>query len=280
MDALNEQVDKGIQILKQGGVIAFPTDTVYGLGADAFNSNAVKRIYDIKKRPTHLPLPLLIGDIKQLDILAEPLSEIALFLARRFWPGGLTLVVPKVARLPGYLGNTSIAVRIPAHPVCLALIQAINNPLIGTSANISGRPSALTAGEVKQQLGSEVDLIIDGGRCPGGGESTVVDVTGGEVVILRQGIIPGKEIKRAVEESGALHPHPSTSSDEGNSPSPSLSRQGRGIIHPHPSTSSGEGNSPLPSPSRQGRGIAKNVLPGKYGGRELEGGGKEPCELL
>ena len=254
MDALNEQVDKGIQILKQGGVIAFPTDTVYGLGADAFNSNAVKRIYDIKKRPKHLPLPLLIGDIKQLDILAEPLSEIALFLAKRFWPGGLTLVVPKAARLPGYLGNTNIAVRIPAHPVCLALIQAINNPIIGTSANISGRPSALTAGEVRQQLGNEVDLIIDGGRCPGGGESTVVDVTGGEVVILRQGIIPEDEINRALEELGSLHSHPSTSS--------------------------GEGNSPLPSLSRRGRGVAKNVLPGKYGGRELEGGGKEPCGLL
>jgi len=200
MADLQKQIDKGIQILKQGGVIAFPTDTVYGLGADAFNSNAVKRIYDIKKRPKHLPLPLLIGDIKQLDILAKPLSEIALFLARRFWPGGLTLVVPKAARLPGYLGNTSIAVRVPAHPVCLALIQAINNPLIGTSANISGNPSALTAGEVRQQLGNEVDLIIDGGRCPGGGESTVVDVTGGEVVILRQGIIPEDEINRAAEE--------------------------------------------------------------------------------
>lgn len=200
MADLQKQIDKGIQILKQGGVIAFPTDTVYGLGADAFNSNAVKRIYDIKKRPKHLPLPLLIGDIKQLDILAEPLPEIALFLARRFWPGRLTLVVPKADGLPAYLGNTSIAVRIPAHPVCLALIQGINNPLIGTSANISGKPSALTAGEVRQQLGNEVDLIIDGGRCPGGGESTVVDVTGGEVVILRQGIIPEDEIKRAAEE--------------------------------------------------------------------------------
>ena len=200
MADLQKQIDKGIQILKQGGVIAFPTDTVYGLGADAFNSNVVKRIYDIKKRPKHLPLPLLIGDIKQLDGLAEPLPEIALFLARRFWPGGLTLVVPKSARLPGYLGNTSIAVRVPAHPVCLALIQGINNPIIGTSANISGRPSALTAGEVRQQLGNEVDLIIDGGRCPGGGESTVVDVTGGEVVILRQGIVTEDEINRAAEE--------------------------------------------------------------------------------
>jgi len=208
MADLQEQIDKGIQILKRGGVIAFPTDTVYGLGADAFRSEAAERIYDMKKRPTHLPLPLLIGDVEQLAVLAaKPLPEIVLFLAKRFWPGGLTLVVPKAANLPGYVGNTNIAVRVPAHPVCLALIQAINNPLIGTSANISGRPSALTAGEVRQQLGKEVDLIIDGGRCPGGSESTVVDVTGGRAVILRHGIVSQDELDRAVEESGALHPH-------------------------------------------------------------------------
>jgi len=220
MGALNEQIDKGIQILKRGGVIAFPTDTVYGLGADAFNPDAVGRIYEIKKRPTHLPLPLLIGDVEQLAVLAEPLHEIALFLARRFWPGGLTLVLPKAAHLPDYLGNTNIAVRVPDHPVCLALIQAINNPLIGTSANISGTPGVVTAGEVTEQLGNEVDFIIDGGRCPGGSESTVVDVTGGGAVILRHGIIPGNEINRAFKELGSLHSHPSTSSGEGNSPSP------------------------------------------------------------
>lgn len=208
MGALNEQIDKGIQILKRGGVIAFPTDTVYGLGADAFRSKAVERIYEIKKRPTHLPFPLLIGDVEQLVVLAaRPLPEIALFLARRFWPGGLTLVVPKAAHLPGYLGNTNIAVRVPAHPICLALIQAINNPLIGTSANISGKPSVVTAGEVRQQLGNEVDLIIDGGRCPGGGESTVVDVTGGGAVILRHGIIPGDEINRVAQEYREVKDH-------------------------------------------------------------------------
>ena len=201
MGALNEQINKGIQILKRGGVIAFPTDTVYGLGADAFNPRAVERIYEIKKRPRHLPLPLLIDDVEQLAVLAvKPLPEIALFLAKRFWPGGLTLVVPKAAHLPGYLGNTNIAVRVPAHPVCLALIQAINNPLIGTSANISDKPSVVTAGEVRQQLGNEVDLIIDGGRCPGGSESTVVDVTGGGAVILRHGIIPEEEINRVARE--------------------------------------------------------------------------------
>ena len=201
MADLQEQIDKGIQILKRGGVIAFPTDTVYGLGADAFNAKAVERIYEMKKRPTDLPLPLLIGDVEQLAVLAaKPLLEIVLFLAKRFWPGGLTLIVPKAADLPGYLGNTNIAVRVPDHPICLALIQAINNPLIGTSANISGKPSVVTAGEVRQQLGNEVDLIIDGGRCPGGGESTVVDVTGGGAVILRHGIIPGDEINPVVAE--------------------------------------------------------------------------------
>jgi len=201
MDASKEQIDKGIQILKRGGVIAFPTDTVYGLGADAFSPKAVERIYEIKKRPRHLPLPLLIGDVEQLAVLAvKPLPEIALFLARRFWPGGLTLVVPKAVHLPGYLGDTNIAVRVPAHPICLALILAINNPLIGTSANISGKPSVVTAGEVRQQLGNEVDLIIDGGRCPGGSESTVVDVTGGGAVILRHGIIPEEEITQVAQE--------------------------------------------------------------------------------
>jgi len=221
MADLQEQIDKGIQILKRGGVIAFPTDTVYGLGADAFRSEAAERIYEMKKRPTHLPLPLLIGDVEQLAVLAaKPLPEIVLFLAKRFWPGGLTLVLPKAANLPGYVGNTNIAVRVPDHPICLTLIQAINNPLIGTSANISGKPSMVTAGEVRQQLGNEVDFIIDGGRCPGGGESTVVDVTGGGAVILRHGIIPGDEINRAFKELGSLHSHPLTSSGEGNSPSP------------------------------------------------------------
>jgi len=263
MDALNEQINKGIQILKRGGVIAFPTDTVYGLGADAFRSKAVERVYEIKKRPTHLPLPLLIGDVEQLAVLAaKPLPEIALFLARRFWPGGLTLVVPKAAHVPGYLGNTNIAVRVPAHPICLALIQAINNPLIGTSANISGKPSVVTASEVRQQLGNEVDLIIDGGRCPGGSESTVVDVTGGGAVILRHGIVSQDELDRALEELGSLHPHPTAPfKREVNSPSPSLSRQGRGTIHPH--------LNPLPSRERNCK-----ECPPSLGGRELEGGGK------
>ena len=201
MSTLPEQVENGVKILKEGGVIAFPTDTVYGLGGDAFNPKAVERIYEVKKRPRHLPLPLLIADIPQLTAVAEPISRIAWFLARYFWPGGLTLVLPKAASLPAHLAKgRSIAVRVPNNPICLALIQRLENPITGTSANISGKPSTLTADEVRQQLGDKVDLIIDGGRCPGGVESTVVDVTGEVPVILRQGIIPKHEIDKACKE--------------------------------------------------------------------------------
>lgn len=201
MEALQEQVMEGVKILERGGVIAFPTDTVYGLGADAFNPGAVERIYRVKKRPRHLHFPLLIADLSQLSGVTESASGIAWFLARRFWPGGLTLVLPKSASLPAYLAKgSSIAVRVPNHPICLTLIRCLGNPIIGTSANLSGEPSTLTADEVKQQLGDEVDLVIDGGECPGGRESTVVDGRSAVPLILRQGIIPMYEIERAYKE--------------------------------------------------------------------------------
>jgi len=201
MGILQREIEKGVKILQKGGVIAFPTDTVYGLGADAFNSTAVERIYEIKNRPKHRQLPLLIADVEQLTTLAKPIPEIAWFLARRFWPGGLTLVLSKTDSLPVYLASgPTMAVRVPNHPVCLALIQHLGNPIIGTSANISGQPTALTAEEVGQQLGGKIDLIINGGKCPGGKESTVVDVTHEAPVILRQGIIPSYEIDKAYKE--------------------------------------------------------------------------------
>jgi L-threonylcarbamoyladenylate synthase len=201
MGVLQREIEKGVKILQKGGVIAFPTDTVYGLGADAFNATAVERIYEIKNRPKHRQLPLLIADVEQLTTLADPIPEIAWLLARRFWPGGLTLVLPKTDSLPVYLASgPTIAVRVPDHPACLALIQHLGNPIIGTSANISGQPAALTAKEVGQQLGGKIDFIIDGGKCPGGKESTVVDATREPPIILRQGIIPSYEIDKAYNE--------------------------------------------------------------------------------
>jgi len=201
MGVLQREIEKGVKILQMGGVIAFPTDTVYGLGADAFNSTAVEKIYEIKNRPKHRQLPLLIVNVEQLTTLADPIPEIAWFLARRFWPGGLTLVLPKTDSLPVYLApEPTIAVRVPNHPACLAIIQHLGNPIIGTSANISGQPAALTAEEAGQQLGGKIDFIINGGKCPGGKESTVVDVTRESPIILRQGIIPSDEIDKAYKE--------------------------------------------------------------------------------
>ncbi len=196
------QVDRAIEILKSGGVVVYPTDTVYGLGCNALNSEAVERIYKVKQRPHHLPLPVLLADVAQLDVVVAPVSGVAQFLMRRFWPGGLTLVLPKAASLPAIVtaGSDKVAIRIPSHAVPLAIIRGLGSPIIGTSANISDKPSPVTAEAAEQQLGKQVDLIIDAGRCPGGIESTIVDVTVETPVILRAGIIPEGEIKRACRE--------------------------------------------------------------------------------
>jgi L-threonylcarbamoyladenylate synthase len=201
MSVSQREIDKGVEILQKGGVIAFPTDTVYGLGADAFNTSAVERIYEIKDRPRHQQFPLLIADIRQLAAVAEPIPGIAWFLAGRFWPGGLTLVLSKTDLLPVCLASgPTIAVRIPNHPVCLALIQGLGNPLIGTSANVSGQPAASTAEEVRQHLGCKIDFIVNGHKCLAGKESTIVDVTLEPPIILRQGIISSHEIDKACRE--------------------------------------------------------------------------------
>ncbi|MFU8795713.1 MAG: L-threonylcarbamoyladenylate synthase [Dehalococcoidia bacterium] len=201
MDALQREIEHGVEVLRNGGVIAYPTDTVYGLGADAFNTAAVDRIYEIKGRPRERQLPLLIADEEYLPLLVEPVPDMARFLAGRFWPGALTMVFPAAPSLPAHLATgPGIAVRLPDHAACLALIRGLGNPVIGTSANLSGRGPALTAAEVRQQLGSRIDLVIDGGGCRGGRESTVIDVTGRAPLVLREGIITAHEIERAYEE--------------------------------------------------------------------------------
>jgi L-threonylcarbamoyladenylate synthase len=201
MGVSQREIEKGVKILQKGGVIAFPTDTVYGLGADVFNTRAVERVYEIKNRPKNQQFPLLIADAKQLTTLAEPIPEITWLLAGRFWPGGLTLVLTKKDSLPAYLASgPTVAVRVPNHPVCLALIEGLGNPITGTSANTSGQPAALTAAEVGQQLVGKIDLIINGGKCPGGKESTIVDITRLPPTILRHGIIPSHEIDKAYKE--------------------------------------------------------------------------------
>jgi len=196
---IQQQVEKGISILKQGGIVAFPTDTVYGLGACAYLPQAVERIYAVKERPRNMALPLLLADKSQISEVAEPVPPIAWLLINRFLPGALTIVLPKSNSVPDIItaGSTTIAIRIPAHPVPVALAKGIRAPIVGTSANVSGRSSPLTADEVYAQLGGKIDLIVDGGRCPGGKESTIVDVTGETPVVLREGAISREEIEQA-----------------------------------------------------------------------------------
>ncbi len=198
---IQQQIDRGISILKQGGIVAFPTDTVYGLGAYANQHQAVEKIYQVKGRPRNMALPLLLAHISQISEVADPVPPIAWLLAQNFLPGALTIVLHKSNSVSDIItgGGRTIAVRVPAHPIPVALAGGLGIPIVGTSANISGKPSVLTADKVYSQFGDKIDLIIDGGRCPGGRESTIVDVTGETPVVLREGAISEEELKQVCE---------------------------------------------------------------------------------
>ena len=200
--ALEEQVNRAIVILKRGGIVAYPTDTVYGLGAGMTSLSAVERIFEVKSRPKGMALPLLVADGEQIRQVARSIPEAAWRLVEEFMPGALTIVLPKSSSVPDIItgGGLTIAVRIPNHPVPLALIRGLGKPIVGTSANLSGHPSPLTAAEVRAQIGDRVDLIIDGGKCPGGIESTVVDLTTETPIIRRAGAIPLELLRHVCPE--------------------------------------------------------------------------------
>jgi L-threonylcarbamoyladenylate synthase len=195
---LEKQVTLGIDILRRGGVIAYPTDTVYGLGASMTSPEAVGKIFLVKSRPRHMSLPLLVGSISQIEMLSAYISPTAHILIKAFLPGALTLIFSASDKVPAYLKarEDTIALRIPDHPVPLALINGIGTALVGTSANLSGYPNPLTDGEVKAQLADRVELVIEGGRCSGT-ESTIIDVSGEVPVLLRKGAISVSEIEKA-----------------------------------------------------------------------------------
>jgi len=184
------------QALIQGGeLVAFPTDTVYGLGAAINYPQAIDRLYAVKGRDTGKAIAVLIGSLDDLPQVACNMNQSALRLAERFWPGPLTLVLARQSGLPENLSPLpTIGVRMPDHPVALALLQQ-TGPLAVTSANLSGRPSTITAQQVYQQLGGLIPLIIDGGQTPGGQPSTVVDCTNPEPAILRAGPILLEDIQ-------------------------------------------------------------------------------------
>ena len=188
------EIQTALKILQNGGIVAFPTDTVYGLGALAFNNNAIESIYTAKDRPIEKAIPILIGDLSDLDKIAGSIPDMALRFAARFWPGPLTCIIPKKQTLPPAVSATStVAVRIPNHPDALALLRAAG-PMAVTSANISGGQNPSTALEVFDQLNGRIPLILDGGKTFGGVPSTLVDCTVDSPVILRAGPISLNEL--------------------------------------------------------------------------------------
>lgn len=187
-----------IELLASGGVVAFPTDTVYGLGAMAFDQNAVGMLYEVKERRMEKAIPLLIGDFSHLERVAGIVTPMAEKLARRFWPGALTIVLPRHPSIPDAVTPLpTVGVRIPDYAPVQKLLR-LTGPLAVTSANISGQGSPSTAPGVEMQLGGRIPLILDGGVTPGGTPSTVVDCTKGQPVILREGPISLEEILQAL----------------------------------------------------------------------------------
>jgi len=198
----DEEIERAGALLKAGGVVVFPMDTVYGVGADASNEGAVARIYAVKGRPADRPLQLSLADPEDLQRVAADLSRDALSLARRFLPGPLTLVVRRAGTVAATVaaGGGTIGVRVPDHAVPLRLARLVG-PLAVTSANVSGQPAPITAEEASRQIGHRVDLVLDGGPCPLAGESTVVDVTVSPPRIVRQGVLSREALERALGTS-------------------------------------------------------------------------------
>jgi L-threonylcarbamoyladenylate synthase len=211
VDPLNPRDDhivESFQIIKDGGVIVFPTQYLYGLGADALNVEAVDKVFEIKQRSYHKPLLILIPHRQDLKRLVQHVSSAAVHIMNCFWPGAVTLVFKAKDTVPENLtANTGkVGIRMPQHPVALALSRAVGGPLTATSANITGDSGCSTVSDIDLRISDNVDLILDAGPLKGGTGSTVVDVTIDPPKILRDGAIPAKDIFIALEDRQARLP--------------------------------------------------------------------------
>jgi len=202
----NRQVEQAVAVLRRGGLVAFPTETVYGLGADAANPAAIKKLYTAKGRPADHPVIVHIASMAQLPQWARDITPVAQKLAQRFWPGPLTMILK---RAPGVAdavtgGQDTVGLRIPSHPVAHLLLEKFGGGIAAPSANRFGRVSATLAEHVRREFGNAVDFVFDGGECDVGIESTIVDATGVAPVLLRPGHITARDIEEATGASLAV----------------------------------------------------------------------------
>ena len=193
------QLDSASDILRKGGLVVFPTDTVYGLAALARDAKAVARLYAAKQRPPHMPIPVMVADPEAVLAIAHPAPGFW-ELADLFWPGPLTIILPKTDALPPIVtaGGDTVALRIPDHPLALALLRTVGEPLAVTSANLSGQAPARTAHEARMQLDGRIEALVEGGDAPGGEPSTIVDLTHTPFRILRRGPIAEHQLRAAL----------------------------------------------------------------------------------
>lgn len=197
---MKEQIAKAASLLNNGKVVAIPTETVYGLAANAFDDTSVKQIFEIKQRPLFNPLIVHIKSIDDLEKIASYVPSKALKLANHFWPGALTLVLPKKEIIPNIVtaGKDTVGIRVPSHPIALALLQELDFPLAAPSANPFGYISPTTAEHVQKQLGDKIPFILDGGNCEKGIESTIIGFDKDEPILYRVGAISKEEIETII----------------------------------------------------------------------------------
>jgi len=196
----DKEIEHAVAVLRAGGLVAFPTETVYGLGADASNPDAVSKVFAAKGRPHDHPLIVHVADAARLADWARAVPEAARTLARRFWPGPLTVILKRAAGVGDLVtgGQDTIALRVPSHPVAQALLRQFGGGIAAPSANRFGRVSATTAAHVRSELGAEVDCILDGGAADVGIESTILDLSGAQPSLLRPGAITARQLEAAL----------------------------------------------------------------------------------
>lgn len=212
--ASEDAISRAVAVLDGGGIVAVPTDTIYGLAASIHRSDALARLYTVKGRPEEKPLPILVADSSALDAVSEPPTEQLRGLLDQFWPGGLTVALPARTHImaPLRAPDGTVGVRVPAHLITLALLRAAGGALAVTSANLSGQPPAITADQIVAALGARIDLVLDAGTAPRGEASTVIGVEEGRLRLYREGAIAWSELQCSWENAGGqvVAPRPGT----------------------------------------------------------------------